>query len=234
MDYEIKGDNFPVLMCKLKPNEKLITKTGSMSWHTQGISIIKEDKGNLGNVIRKVLIGNNSSEEVYQAYFDKQEITLTPKRAGSIKSINVESIGEGLIVQETALLAYESTVKPDVMFQKKLGIGFFGGEKFTMLRLTGEGLAFLEINGSAHEHTLDRGSKLVVSAGHLLAMDYTCRVSVESMGNFKNTVFGNEGAWHATVYGPGKVYLQSMPLINLKSALGIGAQSENKSKKETK
>lgn len=228
MDYEIRGEHFPTLLCRLRAGEQIITQTGSMSWHTKGICVLGENRSGLSNMIKKALSNDNSTEIVYQAYFEGQEITLSSKMAGKILPVNIEPNIEGLIVHNNALMAHQNTVELDSVFQKKLGIGFFGGEGFVMLRLTGKGLAFLEVNGSLHEHTLESGDKLVISAGHLVAMDYTCRISVEGSKNLRKTMFGDEGAWNTTVYGPGKVYLQSMPLINLKSALGFGSQPENK------
>ena len=106
-----------------------------------------------------------------------------------------------------------------IYFQKKLGKGFFGGEGFIMQRITGNGLLFLEVDGYCKEYDLRVGESIVVSTGHLAAMSESCTMDIQMVQGAKNMFFGGEGLFHTVITGPGKVYLQSMPLINMVNEL---------------
>lgn len=228
MKYEIKGDSLPVVICKLEAGDKILTQAGGMSWHTQGISVATEGRGGIGKMLGRAFAGESMFQNIYQAHFNDQEIAFASSFPGTIIPLNVEPGSDGIIIQKQAFLASEITVNTDVFFQKKIGAGLFGGEGFIMLRLTGEGLAFLEVDGSVHEYYLDRGDKMTVDTGHLVAMDYTCRMSIERSGNVKSMLFGGEGFLNTVIQGPGKVYLQSMPISRLRAILNLGGSTDNK------
>ena len=124
-----------------------------------------------------------------------------------------------MIVQKSGFLASESTVELSVFFQKKIASGFFGGEGFIMQKLSGSGLAFLEIDGHVMEYTLEAGQEIIVDTGYLAAMDATCSVEVRTVPGLKNMFFGGEGFFNTAVKGPGKVYLQTMPIISVAGAI---------------
>ena len=124
-----------------------------------------------------------------------------------------------VVVQKKAFLASERGVELSVFFQKKMGAGFFGGEGFIMQRLSGRGLAFIEIDGSAVEYTLGAGEKMVVDTGYLAMMDATCSIDIITVKGVKNMLFGGEGIFHTVVTGPGKIILQTMPFSSFAGAL---------------
>ena len=124
-----------------------------------------------------------------------------------------------MIVQKSAFLAAESGVELSIHFHKRFGTGLFGGEGFIMQRITGDGLVFLEIDGHCKEYELQAGQSIIVGTGFLAAMSETCTMEVQMIKGGKNILFGGEGLFHTIVNGPGKVWLQSMPLVNMAQAL---------------
>lgn len=123
--------------------------------------------------------------------------------------------GQELIVQKTGFLASEAGVSLSVYFQKKLGAGIFGGEGFIMQRLSGSGMAFLEFDGHVVQYDLQPGQQIVVDTGYLAAMEGSCSMEVQTVPGLKNMVFGGEGVFNTVVTGPGRVWLQTMPISNV-------------------
>ena len=117
-----------------------------------------------------------------------------------------------VVCQKSAFLAATAGVETSIFFQKKLGAGFFGGEGFIMQRLSGRGIAFLEIDGSAVEYELQPGQKIVVDTGNLAVCDETCDIDIETVKGAKNLIFGGEGIFHTVVTGPGRVTMQTMSM----------------------
>ena len=130
-----------------------------------------------------------------------------------------------MIIQKRAFLASESTVELSVFFQKKLGAGLFGGEGFIMQKLTGKGLAFVEIDGTAVEYDLEAGQKMIVDTGYLAAMDATCSMDIQTVPGVKNMLLGGEGLFNTVVSGPGKVILQTMPINKLQALIAPASAS---------
>ena len=124
-----------------------------------------------------------------------------------------------VICQKSAFLAAEPGVQLSVFFQKKMGAGFFGGEGFIMQKLSGRGMAFLEIDGSAVEYDLAPGERMIVDTGNLAMVDAGCSISVESVKGVKNVLFGGEGLFNTVVTGPGRIVLQTMPISNFAGAI---------------
>ena len=133
---------------------------------------------------------------------------------GQIKAYEIGP-GREIIVQKSGFLAAEAGVELSVFFQKKLGAGFFGGEGFIMQRLSGRGTAFLEFDGHIVDYELQPGQQIVVDTGYLAAMDSTCSIEVRTVPGLKNMVFGGEGLFNTVVTGPGRVWLQTMPISNV-------------------
>ena len=123
--------------------------------------------------------------------------------------------GDGIIVQKSAFLAMEKGLELSVYFQQRAKVGFFGGEGFLMQKISGYGLAFVEIDGYCKEYDLAVGETIVVDSGYLAAMSETCTMDVQTVKGAKNIFLGGEGLFHTRITGPGKVYLQSMPISNM-------------------
>jgi len=129
------------------------------------------------------------------------------------------SPGNELIVQKSGFLASEIGVTLSTHFNKKLGAGLFGGEGFILQRLSGNGTAFVEIDGSVEIYKLQAGQQIIVDTGHLAAMSASCQIDIKTVGGMKNTFLGGEGIFHTVVTGPGKVYLQTMPMSRFASMI---------------
>ncbi|NMA50320.1 MAG: TIGR00266 family protein [Mollicutes bacterium] len=216
MKYEIKGDNLPVVIVHLNQNESIVSEAGAMSWHTEGINVNTKGRGGLGKMIGRGFSGETMFQNIYTAQSDNQQIAFASSFPGSIVKVDISN-GNELIVQKRSFLASSINVNTEIFFQKKLGAGLFGGEGFIMQKLIGEGIAFLEVDGSFHAYTLDANEKMIIDTGYLVAMDSTCSMDIQSAGNLKSMLLGGEGLFNTVIKGPGKIYLQSMPLAKLRS-----------------
>jgi len=139
------------------------------------------------------------------------EIAFATSFPGSIGAMELKK-GETLIAQDSAYLADYGDIKMSIFFQKKIGAGLFAGKGFIMQKFYGEGIIFLEFDGSVTEYTLAPGEKKIIDTGYLVAMDGTCDIDIQMIKGVKNIVFGGEGLFNTTVTGPGKIYIQSMPI----------------------
>lgn len=137
---------------------------------------------------------------------------------GSVKAFEI-SPGNEMILQKNAFLAGEAGVELSIFFNKKLGAGLFGGEGFIMQRISGQGIVFAEFDGHVVEYELQVGQQIVVDTGHLAAMTASCSMEIKSVPGVKNMVFGGEGIFNTIISGPGKIWLQSMPISNVAGVL---------------
>ncbi len=209
MQYEIKGESLPVLKCQLSQGDVIQCEAGAMSWMDEGIEM-QTEAGGLGKMFGRLLTGENMFLNTYIAN-RAGEIAFASKFPGSIRAIEITP-GNGLIVQKGSYLATVGDVKSEVFIQKKLSGGLFGGEGFLMRKFTGNGIVFLEIDGSAHDYELAAGEVKIVDSGNLAAMSEKCSLEIRTIKGVKNVLFGGEGLFNTVVSGPGKVVLQSMPI----------------------
>ena len=135
--------------------------------------------------------------------------------------------GKAIIAQKKAFLASEESVDMSVFFQKKISGGFFGGEGFIMEKFTGNGIVFLEVDGSIMEYTLAPGERKIMETGHLVMMEDTCSLSVERIKGVKNIMFGGEGLFNTVVTGPGKIVIQTMPIVKAAEVIYRAAPHTN-------
>lgn len=218
MKYEIVGDTLPVVMCYPEPGETLITERGSMSWMSPNMNMETTTNGGIGKAFGRLFTGESFFQNRYTAYGSTGMIAFSSRFPGSIRAFQITP-QEPMIVQKSAFLAAEAGVDVSIHFQKKLGAGFFGGEGFIMQRLTGHGLAFVEIDGYAKEYQLQENQSIIVDTGYLAAMSATCSMDVKTVPGMKNILFGGEGLFNTVVTGPGTVILQSMPISNVANLL---------------
>lgn len=218
MQYSIVGEPLPVVICNVEPGETLITESGSMSWMTPNMQMDTTTNGGLGKVFGRILTGESMFQNKYTAVGGPGQIAFASSFPGSIKAIEVGN-GVNYIVQKGSFLAGTIGVQLSVHIQKKFGTGFFGGEGFIMQKLSGQGVAFIEIDGYACEYDLAPGQSMVVNTGYLAAMSETCSMDVKVTGNAKNAFFGGEGFFNTVISGPGKIILQSMPVSALAGAI---------------
>ena len=217
MRYEIKGDSLPVAICYLNPGEKMITERGSMSFMSPNMQM-ETEAGGLGKAFGRMFSGESIFRNIYTAKGGEGMIAFASSFPGSIVPVEI-SAGRELIVQKSGFLASESTVELSVHFQKKASAGFFGGEGFILQKLSGHGTAFIEVDGALLEYELQRGEQLVLDTGYLAAMDATCDMSIQQVAGIKNKLFGGEGFFNTVITGPGKVWIQTMPINKVAGAL---------------
>lgn len=218
MEYEIKGEPLAVVICYLNPNETMICEKGAMSWMTPNIVMDTNAGGSIGGALGRMFSGESMFQNKYTCTGSNGLIAFSSSFPGSIKAFDIGP-GKELIVQKSGFLAAESGVQLSVHFQKKIGAGFFGGEGFIMQRLSGYGKAFVEFDGYVQEYDLDPGEQLLVDTGNLAAMESTCSIDIQTVKGLKNKLLGGEGFFNTLVTGPGKVYLQSMPINSLADAI---------------
>jgi uncharacterized protein (TIGR00266 family) len=214
METRITGDSLPVVTCKLNKGESVITENGGMSWMTNGLKMETSTNGGVLKGLGRALSGESLFMNTYTAEVDGAEISFASSFPGRILEFDLKQ-GECIIAQKKAFLCSESSVNLSMHFQKKLGAGFFGGEGFIMQKIEGPGKAFLEIDGDVVEKTLAPGEVLKVDNGYVAAYESSVQMNIETVKGLKNIFLGGEGLFLTTLTGPGKVYLQSMPVSNL-------------------
>ncbi len=218
MQYNIVGDTLPVVICTLAPNESMITENGGMCWMTPNMKMETTTNGGIGKAFGRAFTGESMFQNIYTAQGGSGMIAFASSLPGCIRAFNI-SPGHDMVVQKRGFLASERSVTLSVFLQKKFGAGFFGGEGFIMQRLSGYGVAFVEFDGFVVEYELQKGQQLVVDTGYIAAMDATCQMSIQQVSGLKNALLGGEGFFNTVVTGPGKVYLQTMPINKLSAAI---------------
>lgn len=216
--YEIEGGNLPVVICYPEAGQTLCTESGAMSWMSPNMKMDTNSGGGIKKALGRMFSGESIFMNEYTAQGGTGMIAFASSFPGSIIPYQV-SEGNGIVVQKRGFLAMEKGLDLSVYFQKKLGRGFFGGEGFIMQRITGYGMVFLEIDGYCKEYNLGVGESIIVDTGYLAAMSDTCTMDIQPVQGAKNIFFGGEGLFHTRITGPGKVYIQSMPVINTAQAL---------------
>ena len=209
MRYEIKGGTLPVVEIFLDNGESINCEGGAMTWMSDNLEMTTEG-GGMGKMFSKMLSNEKMFSNTYTAKGGEGFIAFASSFPGAIMAVEVGP-GKDIICQKSAYLASTPGVELSIQFQKNAGAGFFGGEGFIMQKISGTGLAFLEIDGSVVEHVLAPGQRIIIDTGYLAMMDGTCTMSIESVKGIKNKLLGGEGFFNTVVTGPGKVALQSMP-----------------------
>ena len=218
MKYEIQGGNFPVLVCTVEANETMITEGGGMSWMSPNMKMKTTSNGGLGKMLGRMMTQESLFQNKYTAEGGIGTIAFASSLPGEIMALDVTG-GKEYICQKASFLASTENVNLSTFFQKKFGAGLFGGEGFIMQKLSGEGTAFIEIDGSAIKYNLEPGQQLIVDTGHVVMMSATCKMDIQTVKGVKNVLFGGEGLFNTVVTGPGEVVLQTMPVPKLASSL---------------
>lgn len=219
IDYRIEGALLPILTVKLTPGQRIFSSSGGMSWMTQEIEMETNTGGGLGRMFRRALSGESLFIVDYYVNRGEGEITFSSEFPGKIMPLNLAN-GEQMIVQKDSFMCAEKSVDVDLHFRKRLGAGLFGGEGFILQKLTGPGQAFVNFDGEIIEKTLAAGEVLRVDTGHVAMFEPSVDFDVELLRGFKNILLGGEGLFIGTLRGPGKVWLQSIPLSKLAQKIG--------------
>ena len=217
MRYEIKGGVFPIVVCYLEDGEQMITEKGSMVWQSPNVKM-ETSGGGLGKMFSKALSGESMFQNIYTAHGGAAMITFGSSFPGKILPIEIAP-GKEIILQKKAFLASESGVKLDIHFNKKLGAGFFGGEGFIMQRLSGSGMAFAEIDGELVEYDLAPGEEMIVDTGNVAGFEPGVSIDIRQVAGIKNKLLGGEGFFNTVLTGPGKIWLQTMPISGVAEAI---------------
>lgn len=193
-------------------------ETGAMSFMTSNIKMETNTGGGLLKGLGRALSGDTIFLNFFTAQADNQRIAFSSCYPGKI--IPIRLTGSNTIIGErNAFLAAEEGVDIDIYFKKNLGVGLFSGEGFILQKFTGQGMLFIEIDGEVIEHDLAPGEKLLINEGHIAAMEETVDFDIEMVKGVKNMIFGGEGLFFTRVTGPGKVWIQTMPIRKLADAI---------------
>lgn len=227
MQYEIKFQPFSVLDVKLDAGESIECENGAMAWMSENMAMDTNiggsghDKGllgTLGKVAKNALTGENIFHNKYTAGKGPGQIAFCQTFPGEIIPFEIDA-SNSIVAQKGAYFANTIGVVYDIFFQKKLGAGFFGGEGFIMQKFSGQGIVFLSIGGGVAQYTLGPGESLLVDTGYLAAMDATCSIDIQTIKGVANVLLGGEGLFNTRVTGPGRIWLQTMPINSIASSL---------------
>ena len=225
MKYQIKGEPMPVVICQLEQGETVTCESGAMSWMTPNMEM-QTSGGGLGKMFGRMMSGETMFQNHYVSKRGAGMIAFASSFPGAIKAYEITP-STPIICQKKAFLACSEGVELSVHFQKKLGAGLFGGEGFVMQKLSGNGVAFLEIDGSTVEYNLEAGQQLVIDTGYLAVMDATVKMEIQQIKGVKNALFGGEGMFNTVVTGPGRALLQTMPITGFASLIASLIKPQN-------
>jgi len=226
IDYKVIGDDMQCVEIELDPQETIIAEAGSLMMKSSEIkmeTIFGDGTGQESGVFGKLFSAGKrllTGESLFLTAYThqgsgKQQVTFAAPYPGKIIPFDLSAYQGKIICQKDAFLCAAKGVSVGIEFQKKLGTGFFGGEGFIMQKLEGDGLAFIHAGGTIIERTLQAGEKLHVDTGCLVALTKDVNYNIEFVGGIRNTLFGGEGVFFASLSGPGKVWIQSLPFSRL-------------------
>jgi uncharacterized protein (TIGR00266 family) len=227
IDYKIFGDDMQFVEVELDPNEATVAEAGGMMYMDDGVemeTIFGDGSKQQGSGLMGALLGAGkrllTGESLFMTVFmnrstQKRRVAFGAPYPGKIIAIHLAEIGGELIAQKDSFLAAAKGVSIGIAFQRRLGVGLFGGEGFIMQRLQGDGWAFVHAGGTLHERTLAAGEMIRVDTGCIVGFQPSVGYEIEFVGKIKSALFGGEGLFFATLRGPGKVWLQSLPLSRM-------------------
>jgi uncharacterized protein (TIGR00266 family) len=218
MTYQIVGTPFPVVICELKEGESMACQTGAMAWMTRSVKMKTNTGGGLGGIFSRVMTGETLFQNRYTAEGELGSIAFRAEAPGEIIAVEI-SPHKSVVAQKGAFIAAETGVNMEIAMQKSLGAGFFGGEGFILQRFKGNGVVFLGIDGTAVDYNLDAGETMIMDTGTFAAAESTVSVDVEMVQGLGNIVAGGEGLFNTKATGPGKIWLQTMPLSSLAQSI---------------
>ena len=213
MEFNVSGTTMQTVSIDLAPGEQVYSQTSTMAWMSDGIRMETHTGGGFLAGLKRSLSGGSLFVTEFTA--DKAgHIAFAPRFPGKIVPATLKS-GESLICRKESFLCAEKSVSLDIAWQKRLGAGFFGGEGFILQRVTGPGTVWLDLSGEVITRDLAPGERLLVHAGHIGVQTPEVQFDIQMVRGFRNLIFGGEGIFLATLTGPGRIWLQSMPVMNL-------------------
>ncbi|MEK4027191.1 MULTISPECIES: TIGR00266 family protein [Bacillaceae] len=245
IDYKIYGDDMQFVEVELDPRETVIAEAGSLMMMEDGIemeTVFGDGSSNQGSGLMGKLLGAGkrvlTGESLFMTMFTnegqgKKHVSFASPYPGKIIPMDLSALNGKVICQKDAFLAAAKGVSVGIELQRKLGVGFFGGEGFIMQKLEGDGMAFVHAGGTIHQKTLAPGEVLKIDTGCLVAMTSDVTYNIETVRGVKTALFGGEGLFFATLRGPGTVWIQSLPFSRLASRVfaampaGTGGKDES-------
>jgi uncharacterized protein (TIGR00266 family) len=226
VDFQVFGDDLQFVEVELDPGEAALAEAGGMMYMDDGIAMetifgdgSQPSSGVMGALMgagKRLLTGESLFMTVFQnTGTGKRRVAFGAPYPGKIVPVDLSELGGELIAQKDSFLAGAKGVSIGIAFQKRIGAGLFGGEGFIMQRLQGDGLVFLHAGGTLMERVLNPGEVLRVDTGCIVAFQPSVDYDIQFVGKIKSALFGGEGLFFATLRGPGKVWLQSLPLSRL-------------------
>ena len=226
IDYEIFGEEMQYVELELDPQEAVIAEAGNFMMMDNGIKMdtifgdgSKQNEGFLGKVLgagKRLLTGESLFMTIFTNQAQgKKKISFASPYPGKVIPLNLTEYGGRFICQKDAFLCAAKGVAIGIEFSRKLGRGFFGGEGFIMQKLEGDGMAFVHSGGTTAKKILAPGEKLKVDTGCIIGFTKDVNYDIEFIGGIKNSIFGGEGLFYATLTGPGTVFVQSLPFSRL-------------------
>jgi uncharacterized protein (TIGR00266 family) len=230
IDYRILGNEMQCVEIELDPQESVVAEPGSFMMMDNGIEMqtifgdgSQQQSGILGKLFsagKRLLTGENLFMTAYTNIGQgKKQVTFASPYPGRIIPLDLYHLGSKIICQKDSFLCAAKGVSVGIEFQRKLGTGLFGGEGFIMQKLEGDGMAFVHSGGHVIERTLQPGEMLKVDTGCIVAFTHDVNYDIQFVGGIKNTLFGGEGVFFATLSGPGKVWIQTLPISRLAGRL---------------
>lgn len=243
IDFRIVGSEMQFVEVELDPGESAVAEAGSMMYMTPGISmetVFGDGSQQRGAGVMGALLGAGkrllTGESLFMTVFSnagagKEQVAFAAPYPGKILAMDLKQIGGQLICQKDAFLCAARGVSIGIAFQRRIGVGLFGGEGFIMQRLEGDGLCFVHAGGTVHPLDLQAGQTLRVDTGCLVALQPSVSYDIQFVGKIKTALFGGEGLFYAALTGPGRVWLQSLPLSRMADRIYKAAPAAGGSRK---
>lgn len=227
IDYQIFGDDLQLVEITLDPGEGVRAEAGTMTYMENGIEMQTTTGGGILKGLKRAVTG----ESFFITNFLNQgqrrsSVAFAAPYPGKIITLDLSQENGRFICQKDSFLCAAQGIEVEIAFTKKLGAGLFGGEGFILQRLEGDGLAFVHAGGTVIEKTLAAGESLRVDTGCIVGFSTTVDYDINFVGGFRNALFGGEGLFVARLTGPGKVFLQSLPLSRLADRLKSALSSQ--------
>ncbi len=243
IEYKIHGDDLQFVEVELDPNEAALAEAGGMMFMEDGIEMetifgdgSQKNDGFLGALLgagKRLLTGESLFMTAYLNRAGvKRRVAFGAPYPGKIVPVHLAEIGGTLIAQKDSFLCAAKGVSVDIAFNKKIGVGLFGGEGFIMQRLSGDGWCFMHAGGTVVERTLAPGETLRVDTGCIVGFQPSVEFDVKFVGGVKSALFGGEGLFFATLRGPGRVWLQSLPFSRLADRMFAASAKGGKGREE--
>jgi uncharacterized protein (TIGR00266 family) len=222
MQSRVTGTTMPVLEFILDPNESIISEAGELSWMSSSIQMTTHTQfgggGGFFGAIKRVAGGGSLFMTEYRALGTPGEVAFATKLPGHIVPVEV-SPGHDYMIDRQGFLCATPQIQVGVGFQQSLGAGIFGGDGFLLQRVSGQGIAWLELSGELVVRDLQPGENLRVHPGHVGAFQASVSFQITTVPGIKNMIFGGDGIFLASLTGPGRIWLQTLPIAKLAHAI---------------